>query len=209
MPKYEFAIAVNDEPEAHRKNEGDIISIRSYPRNCGRKVIDEYLVVIVECNASDPRVLKQRLRAPLWENGLVEWVDWREFQTRKSRPLKPGEDDVDLELYPPEEYVWDIKAGKPMERPRREAKRRYKIPLSVLGNIDLAKVQNKTYIYQPFKKASQLVEKFDGKDGRYDLKVQDVDCVATGMSAEQEVVFQWSAVDNLVVDKYTNSYVEP
>lgn len=212
MPKYEIAIAVKDEPDhtlgKHRKKEGDIISIRLYPRNCGRKVIDEYLIVIVECSIDYP-VLKQKFTGPLWEVGLVEWVDFRDFHTRKARPLKPGEDDVDLTVYPPNEYVWDLTNEKPIKKPKRLAKRRYKIPLNMLGNIDLAKVRNKKYIYQPFKKASKLVEKFDGKNGNHYLETKDVDCVASAIGAEQEIVFQWSVVHNLVIDKYTNLYVEP
>lgn len=203
MPKYEFAIAVRDEvdhtPGKFRKNEGDIISIRLHPRNCGRRVIDESLVVIVEC-AEEPLKLKTKLRAPLWENGLVEGVDFRDIEK---------EDGVDPVQYPDKDYVWNIKAEKPMKRPRQEAKRRYKIPLSILPDIDIVKTQNKFCIYQPYKRASQLVEKFDGKKGRHYLETKDVDCSGFGIGTEQEIVFQWSALDNLVIDKYTNFYVGP
>lgn len=201
MPKYELAIAIADKPDhtpgKFCKKEGDISSIKPYPRNCGRKVIDEYLIVIVECNKAE---IKTRLRAPLWANGLVEGVDFRDIEK---------EDGLDPIVYPSQDYVWDIQANMPMKRPKELAKRRYKIPLNILGNIDMAKVQNKIYIYQPFKKASQLVQKFDGINSPYDLKIKDVDCTASGIGTEQEVVFQWSAIDNLVMDKYTNLYVKP
>ncbi|OEU68449.1 MAG: hypothetical protein BBJ57_02470 [Desulfobacterales bacterium PC51MH44] len=123
--------------------------------------------------------------------------------------MEPGEDDIDLDLYPMKEYVVDMKTGKPMLRPAKIAKRRFKIRLASLGNIDMAKVQNEEYIYQPFKKASQLVEKADGLNGRYKLETKDVDCVSTGIGAEEEKVFQWSPLNNLVVDKYTDTYVSP
>ena len=199
--KYEFSIAVKDESKKHRKKEGDIISIRSYPRNCGRKVIDECLIVIVECDNENQVELKTKLRQPLWKHGLVEGIDFREIVHR--------DDNLDSIVYPAEDYVWEIQAEQPMKWPKKVAKRRYKIPLALLGNIDLTKVKDKNYIYQPFKKASQLVKKFDGKEHRHYLKVEDVDCAATGIGAEQEVVFQWSALDNLVMDKYTDSYIKP
>jgi len=201
MPRYEIAIAVKDEidhtPGKFRKKEGDIISVRSYPRNCGRKVIDEYLIIIVETNKSE---IKTRLRQPLWQDGLIENIDFRDIDK---------DDHLNPKIYPDKDYVWDIQAQQPMKRPEQLAKRRYKIPLSIFGNIHMGKVQNKTNVYQPFKKASQLVEKFDGKDGRYLLKAKDVDCKGIGISAEQEVIFRWSATNNLVIDKYTNSYIEP
>lgn len=211
MPKYEIAIAVRDETDYtsgdwliaagnHRKQEGDIISMKPYPRNCGLKVLDSALVIIVECSKSDRKALKQKLTRPLFENGLVEDVDFRELAT---------EDGLDYVVYPKKQYVWDRQARMPIKRPKMIAKRRYKIPLNMLGNIDLVKVRNPTYIYQPFKKASQLVEKFDGKGANEFLEEKDVDCVALGVSKEQEKVFQWSQLNNLIMDKYTNSYISP
>lgn len=204
MPKYEFAIAVKDEvdyaPGKVRKKEGDIINLKPYPRNCGRKVIDEYLIVIVECSQTNHKALKQKLTLPLFEDGLTEDVDFREICP---------EDDLDPLAYPPPDYVWDLQARMVIKRPKMLAKRRYKIPLSLLGNIDLAKVRDKTCIYQPFKKATQLVSKFDGENGNHFLEEKDVDCSAPGISSGQEIVFQWSAVENLVVDKYTNFYEAP
>lgn len=208
MPKYEFAISVKNELEHTvgkvKKKEGDIIGLRPYPRNCGRKVIDEYLIVIVECPAAHHTqahyAMKQKLTAPLWENGLVEWVDFERLDKDHG---------VSLMQYPRRDYDWDIQAAKPIKRVLKVAKRRHKIPLNILGNIDMAKIQNKSYVYQPFKKATQLVKKLNGLDGNKYLSIQDVDCVATGIGAEQEVTFQWNMLDNLVMDKYNNSYIAP
>lgn len=94
-----------------------------------------------------------------------------------------------------------------MLRPVELAKNRYRIPLDILGNIDLSKVRDKTKIYQPFKKASQLVQKFDGKEGRRLLSVDDVDCAATGIDKEQEITFQWDSQNNLVKDKLNDSFI--
>lgn len=51
MPTHEILIAACDEPEAHRKKEGDVICVRPHPWNWGRKEVDRYLIVIVD----DPR----------------------------------------------------------------------------------------------------------------------------------------------------------
>jgi hypothetical protein len=81
----------------------------------------------------------------------------------------------------------------------RLAKRRFYIPLSNFAIIDSVKMKNEQYAYQPFKKASQVVEKFDGKNGNYLLKTTDVDCVAVGIGAEDEIVSN----SNIIVDKFT------
>ena len=48
MAKYELAIAVNDKLThtvgKFTVDEGDIVSVKPYPRNPGRKIIDHYLV---------------------------------------------------------------------------------------------------------------------------------------------------------------------
>ena len=48
MPLYEFLIACADEPEAHRKKEGDVVAVRPHPFNWGRKEIDRYFIVIID-----------------------------------------------------------------------------------------------------------------------------------------------------------------
>lgn len=204
MPKYEIAIAVKDEDDhmvrVFRKKEGDIISVRPYPNHWGRKSIDEYFVVIVEC-AVDSLILKQRLTEPLWENGLIWGIDFRKLEYDRHH--------VDQVQYPVSEYCWHIKNQRPIKRPKMQAKRRYRIPLDRFAILDKAKVQNKKYIYQPFKKASQLVQRFDGLEGRHYLEKKEVDCVAPGIGEEQEFVVLWTNTNKVVMDKYTNSYIGP
>ncbi len=49
MSLYEFAIACTDEPEAHRKKEGDIIAVRPYPYpDWGKKAEKEHLIIILD-----------------------------------------------------------------------------------------------------------------------------------------------------------------
>ena len=58
MPIYEIAIAVKDEPEAHRKKQGDIIAIQSYPWHWGRKEIDEYFIVLLRTDKTPKQIRK-------------------------------------------------------------------------------------------------------------------------------------------------------
>ena len=66
MATWEVAIAVCDEPEAHRKKEGDIIAFKPAPWNWGRKEIDQYLIVTVEGITQSEMV---QLCRPLYEGG--------------------------------------------------------------------------------------------------------------------------------------------
>jgi len=60
------------------------------------------------------------------------------------------------------------------------AKRRIFLMLSKIkelkDDVDLIKTADKNYIYQPFKKVSQLIQKFDGQNGNRYLTSGDVDC---------------------------------
>lgn len=82
------------------------------------------------------------------------------------------------------------KAGKTIPlRPTLLQKRTYRIKISELekkaSSYDRIKQQDKTKIYQPFKQASQVVEKFDGKDGNCLVTEDQVD---TGEEAETETI---------------------
>jgi len=52
MPKWEFAIAVRDEDDLSsghkRKKEGDIIAVKPYPWQWGKKEVANHLIVIVD-----------------------------------------------------------------------------------------------------------------------------------------------------------------
>lgn len=80
MPLYEFALACSDEPEAHRKKEGDIIAVRPYPWDWGKKEEKDHLIVIL-----DGLVLEEALKltVPQWNLGL----DWYPSDGQESEIL--------------------------------------------------------------------------------------------------------------------------
>ena len=201
MPKYEFAIACRDELEAHRKKEGDIVAVRPYPWNWGRKEIDAYLIVIIECNKTIDE-MKKLFQQRLYEGGLIYGEDFRAFGAEDGTG-------IDYSVYPPKEYAWDIKNSKIISFPTKIAKNRFSISLSKFTNIDLAKIQDKKKIYQPFKKAAQLVSKFDGLNGNHLLNVQDVDCAGIGIDSETEISIKWKKNDSLIKSNFDNTDVNP
>ncbi len=69
MPKYELLMACVDEPEAHRKKEGDIVAVRPYPFSWGKKEVDQYFVVIIEAD-EDLNIMRETYEIPLYEGGL-------------------------------------------------------------------------------------------------------------------------------------------
>lgn len=72
MAKWEFAVAVRDEVEPHRKKEGDLIAVKPYPWQWGRKEINAYLIVVLDGLTKDEA---HRLCAPLYEDGSLEQPD--------------------------------------------------------------------------------------------------------------------------------------
>lgn len=70
MPKYEFAIAVCDESESHRKKEGDIIAVKPYPWEWGKKELNQYLIVVVDGLVKEEA---DKLCAPQFETGKDWW----------------------------------------------------------------------------------------------------------------------------------------
>lgn len=53
MAKWEIAITVCSEPEAYRKQEGDIIAFKPSPWNWGTKEVDQYLIVTIDGMTQD------------------------------------------------------------------------------------------------------------------------------------------------------------
>lgn len=198
MPKYEIAIAVKDEIEAHRKKEGDIVTVRPYPWKWGRKEIDEYLIVIVECDFTFPEI-KAKLKSPLYEGGHQRGVTFRY--------LEPPEEESSS--YDRGEHVVSLPSQQIIPRPAIIGKNKYRILLADLGSVDKAKIRDKKYIYQPFKSAKQLVEAFDGIGTNHLLTETDVDCAALAIGSEEEKSTVWDAANPLVQDKSTNSYIKP
>ena len=71
MAKYELLIACVDEPEAHRKKEGDIVAVRPYPFNWGTKEVDQYFIVIIEAD-EDLSIMRATYERPLLEGGVID-----------------------------------------------------------------------------------------------------------------------------------------
>jgi len=194
MPKYELAIAVVDEldhtPGLTRKKEGDIICILPYPTDWGRKVIDEYFIVIVETDATLEEMKRFQCR--------------RLYRDKKTAFLVTQED---------YEIAIDPETGTKLPTDfEMAAKSRYVIPFSdvqVIAPLDMNKVRDKQYIYQPFKKASEVVKHFDGKNSKYLLTVNDVDCAAGIISAEQEFSINLDTLPAIIFDKYENKKIKP
>ena len=169
MPKYEFCIAIKDEPEAHRKKAGDIIALKPYPCETGWLTMRDHLVVIVSSNET----LKEMLR-------------YKGFYYEGGEDFGPDPDILQKKL----------------------AKRKYQIPLDILKNgwypnLDITKIENKDYPYQPFKKASELAAPYTGKDGALLQKVENLDC---GLDAEEEIVIDMTEQVAIIYDKYKKSF---
>lgn len=180
MPKYEIAIAVTDEqdlPSGHkRKKEGDIVSVRPYPRNCGRKVINQSLVVIVESNATFQEMLN--LTAPLYTDGLLERPESEILQGIEVKPIAKHKYMIPLDI---------IKNGW-------------------LPDLDLSKVRDKGKIYQPFKSDVQLVQKFDGMNGHRILIRSEVDTQSAYAAKNVELVIDINEKVSFAFDKHLGSF---
>ena len=161
----------------------------------------------------------------LYENGLTEDEDFREIDYET--------DGVSYGSYPPAEWVWSIKEGEPIRRPKLLAKFRYKIPHSRFDRyeVDSAKIEDDTYIYQPFLALSRVVEPFFDARSDYQpvskgnsaylrkkaeagsTKVASgdfiVDTETPAIASVQDKIFDWSSSNQLVVDKLTNTFVNP
>jgi len=87
-----------------------------------------------------------------------------------------------------------------------DIKNKYKIDFTelkkLLPELDMEKVEDKNKIYQPFKKATQLVEKFDGIGANHALGTQFVDC---GDDSEKEKDLP-KTVSNLIYNKIDKNF---
>jgi len=96
------------------------------------------------------------------------------------------------------------------------AKRKFNLPtdrlLSFSNNeIDIEKINDTKYIYQPFKSASQVISAFDGKNKNYLLDLKDVDCKISGaIDDNQEIVFNWRKLtDPIPFEKWNRKDEDP
>jgi hypothetical protein len=89
--------------------------------------------------------LKRKLCTEYYEGGLIYDKDFRE--------IEPDDGGIESQL----DLVWDIRLSKKIQRPDKLAKNRYQIPLSLLGDVDLAYLQDSKIIYQPFLRESDII----------------------------------------------------
>ena len=100
-------------------------------------------------------------------------------------------------------------------RPAVLAKRKFRLPVARLLNripeIDIDKIQDSNYIYQPFKSASQLIQKFDGRNSNHSLSINEVDYSIPGTIDSEEIIeFNWIRTTNPIPkDKWNDSDVDP
>lgn len=91
------------------------------------------------------------------------------------------------------------------------AKRRYQIPLETLRDgwipdLDLDKVINAGYIYQPLLAEPYVIAPFDGKDGKYLITSKDVDCQTSIFAKEDVVTVDMTEKVSICYDKYLESF---
>lgn len=77
MTTFEFAIAVCDEPESHRKQEGDIIAVKASPWKWGKKELKQYLIIVVDGLEKEEA---DKLCIPQFKSGEDWWPSYELFQ---------------------------------------------------------------------------------------------------------------------------------
>lgn len=198
MPLFEFQLAVIDEVEAHRKKEGDVVNITKHPSlGNGRKTICEYLIVVVDVKAkTDLQQLRLHFKQAALVGGYNEW----EVEGLDT------ENPDDLLIINSKLYLDPVKhRGGYIERPVKLGKNRYSIELLVLKatwsmyELDLEKVKDKLYIYQPFKTVEDVLI------GKPEL-IEEVDC---GTKPSEFIVVRWSDAEPIVWDNALGKVIGP
>lgn len=174
MPKYEISIALHkDDNPLPSKNEGDIVSAKEYPATWGKKILDGWLIVIVETTA---------------QYSTMRWLAKQRIMWDKVTGRTITHDDYDA-------YTVDPVTGRHSSEFEVYRKNRFTLPFATISaevpGVDLAKVRNRKYKYQPFKSATHLASVFDGKEGRYLINKSEIDASISALSAvgqDDEVV---------------------
>lgn len=188
MAIYEIAIAVKDK-EGKRKKEGDMVAVIPHGAQWGSAVIDEYLIVLVETSMTLDEMRKMCAQRVYRRKSNGEIISAEELQ--KLVESEDGESPSNFEVH---------------------RKNRYSIPMNgiktYIPDLDMAKVQDETCKYQPFKTASKLVEGFDGKDGHNYLDKKDMDTTCSVAGKEQEFVINLNTSPPLILDTLTGKKIK-
>ena len=206
MPKYEITVALEkeDNPKPSKK-EGDIVTVKRHPAIWGKKILDGWLIVIVETEATFETML---------------WLSHQRVYTDKKNGNKVVSFKEMDEETAPKGTIIDKATGTRLILPNERAKdfeciykNRFAIKFSHLKkelNINLKKVRDKKIKYQPFKKASQLAAPFDGLNGRYSIHKTEIE-TQVGSDAntiEEETVINLDS-KAILWDKLKNKYTTP
>jgi hypothetical protein len=196
MSKYEISLAIKD-AGGNRKREGDIFSVIPYPGHWGRKILDGWLIVIVETKAT-----LERLQIMARMSVYREKASGKLFDTQHIN-------EVTDELTGGTQTLDDFELAH---------KRRYSISLADLSlvcpGLVVAKVQDEKKMYQPFKAKTQLIQEFDGTDRLDDkgprilVQAKDVETSTSSVNNEQEVVVDLDS-EPIIYDKITTQKVVP
>lgn len=172
MPIHEILLKISGKGKAA---EGDIIAVRPHGFNWGLNEIKHFLILLVFDNRTTDE-LSKLCKRPLY-------IDGREIE----------------EINEAQEACFDM--GILFIEPEKAVDFRFKIDIEDLKilnpELNLTKVRENT-IYQPYKKASKLIEKFNGKKGNHKLTVANVNA---GWMVEQEIIIGGNDFKNLFKEK--------
>lgn len=141
-----------------------------------------------------------------WNWGLKEIDECLVVIVRSSESIQTLKSHHEMPLY---QYGLD-------KRPEKMyvnilAEHRYQLPFESLRkwipDIDLNKIKNMKYIYQPFKEKGQLVKKFDGKNKRKKVNATDIDCTCSIASDSHEFCIPTDETIPIIWDKYKENFV--
>lgn len=191
MPRYEIALAVKDAQEFGnpRKKEGDLVAVKRHPATWGRASIAPYFIIIVESSASFETIRKmcaQRVYRELATQDLVTADDY-DMLTHSIEEGGEGMDPQDYEI---------------------AYKNRYSVSFSniavAMPDLGMQKLQDESYIYQPFKAKTQVWEGV----GRT-VVFNDIDTFSMIAGTEVEFVVNINIGAPRIWDKYAGVNVKP
>lgn len=192
MPKYEFCLSIRDEvdhtPGKVRKKEGDIVTVREWSWMWGSKEVDEYFIVIAE-TVTDYHTLRRHISHRLYQHLSTSDI-W-------------DSEEVDAAIHAETETMANFVAY---------AKNRYKIDFTNIAvsvtDLNMTKLQDPLYIYQPFKSAIQIAAPFDGLNNNEYMEPGDVDSFSTVADTNVEFSFNMDAISAIILDKKTDTLIK-
>lgn len=179
MAKYELRLSNKDKSEGYRNKLFDVTAVRPYPWNWGLREIKEYLIVIVDVNKTFSEMVA------LYEDDIMVHTGTLEKVTRRSIIDLPKEEKAQYALF---------------------QKNTHKVPAaeitSAMPGINLLDVADDTKIYQPFKKKTELVKKFNGLNNNH--LVLEKDCITSvgAIGDNDEVSINIDVNKNFVEKKF-------